>query len=508
MTEKKDSQIFQKAYCINLKQHIQRRQAAQVSASFHDINLTFIEGIWGQDIIKDYPNTTYSAGEMGCMLSHFKAMQQFISDSKEDKDVALILEDDFELHEKFHEILSEVNKVWDREKNGLILLNPWIYDWDKINEVKLIHDVNTKPGIFRTALFTMGPKATGAAGYILTRKYAQQLILEFESKGKEYKFDGIVEAQYTMRDDALIIYDPLVIQATYKSSIQKNNDDACKQYFNIFRARNKYTRQLIKENFKLKPPSGNLNFQILSQTEIKHCYCINLKKDTVRRKLATINSLLHGINIKFIDAIWGADVKKDYPEVRITESELGCALSHLKAMKQFVDDTKEEDEIALILEDDFELHEKFNEIMADVLKVWDRKKNGLLLLSPFFVSWKDVKDLSVIHEIGKKDGVYRMQIFTFGPDVVNAAGYIITRKFAQQKIEEFKNMHRRFMIKVPEDFTTRSPESVLIFDPLVIMAPFKSNIADGREDGAETYFNVFRGRNRYSRQLLSVILQI
>ncbi|MBQ0425162.1 glycosyltransferase family 25 protein, partial [Proteus mirabilis] len=97
-------------------------------------------------------------------------------------------------------------------------------------------------------------------------------------------------------------------------------------------------------------------------------YIVNLEKDIERK--ASIKAQLDALNLdyQFISAVYGkalsqeeiAQLSPDFEKTRLTLPELGCALSHLKVYREII---KNNDEIALILEDDVRINSDLIELL-------------------------------------------------------------------------------------------------------------------------------------------------
>lgn len=222
-------------------------------------------------------------------------------------------------------------------------------------------------------------------------------------------------------------------------------------------------------------------------TGVGAIYCINLRGATDRMRYVDMASRTHNINITRVEAVEAKDV--DMKDYKHRPTELACLMSHLKALKEFLDNGKG---IAMILEDDFELRVDFRETLEKVFKEWDKEKNGLLLLSPYIMSWDGVKHIG-------SSGLYNV---TTGPmGVWGAIGYIITRDVAEKCIQKAIGSFDR-----TETIITQHEGAVFIYDPLVIEASFSSSIIPGREQRTKEYFDNFRRRNKYTRQMMADIL--
>lgn len=444
-------------YCINLKDSIDRRKTAESTAKLFGINLEFVEAIQGKDRLPEAKWYKKTAGELGCMLSHLKALDVFV---KSGHQTAIIFEDDFELHEHFHVMLNKILKAWNRTKNGLILLSPLYIAIDAvpmgIKQIDKVDDI---------LVYDMTPEIWSAAGYVVTKEFAQKCLSEFNNNPT-----GLSETEVTQKNGAIFVMPPLVIENGATSTIMQNREHGNQLRWAPFRAQHRY--------------SGQMN-----RTEkVDIFYCINLKQSTDRKKSAEKTAQLHGINLTFVEAIDGKDEIHNHFRYTRTAGELGCMLSHLKALRTFVESKHE---TALILEDDFEMHEDFHQLLKKVFSVWDKDRNGLILLSPY-ISTTDLP--APVHKIDS------ITIFDITSNVWSAAGYVITRQFAQKCLSEFNDNPNG----LSETEVIQRPGALFVLPPLVIENGSASNIIPGREKINTKYWNQFRAKARYTNQLMQI----
>lgn len=96
-------------------------------------------------------------------------------------------------------------------------------------------------------------------------------------------------------------------------------------------------------------------------------YTINLKKNTERRERILQQADSIGVSINFIDAVVGVDLDEKYIDSlseksshfisrTLSKGEIGCYLSHIKAIKKFI---LSNDDFAIITEDDIIFNNSF-----------------------------------------------------------------------------------------------------------------------------------------------------
>jgi GR25 family glycosyltransferase involved in LPS biosynthesis len=152
----------------------------------------------------------------------------------------------------------------------------------------------------------------------------------------------------------------------------------------------------------------------MSNTKNKICYnlyYINLEKSLDRRNFMEKQFRENEISFIRIPAIDGDNIKINYRNrctKKITNGELGCTLSHIKAIKKAFDDNCE---IAVICEDDinFSLINKWNEKISDIVNMiktdWHiiklHENNG-----KFIINTNENPKLDIIHEKTASTGLY------------------------------------------------------------------------------------------------------
>jgi GR25 family glycosyltransferase involved in LPS biosynthesis len=103
---------------------------------------------------------------------------------------------------------------------------------------------------------------------------------------------------------------------------------------------------------------------------VDHAYCINLERRPDRREQAEAEFETLAFDVEF----WPAtDGKQGAPQgIRITESEWGCADSHIRIWKDIVEQNYS---VALVFEDDVRIlpqfSEKLEQVLAEAPPNWD-----------------------------------------------------------------------------------------------------------------------------------------
>jgi glycosyl transferase family 25 len=160
-------------------------------------------------------------------------------------------------------------------------------------------------------------------------------------------------------------------------------------------------------------------------------YVINLKHRVDRRERMEKN--LAGMKrdgVKFIEAVYGTEVNLDeFPKIGpMKRGEVGCFLSHIKVINEFLE-TKAE--YALILEDDVDLvlPRQSGEI-----------KRIISTITEIFGNWWDIIYLH-INNMNQITLIHDNRLLGVAPDeVLGAHSYIISRQMATRVINYY-NLH-------------------------------------------------------------------
>lgn len=169
---------FGPVYLINLKDHKHRLKNAEQQFKKYDIkNYTVIEAIDGRDsdlsnIIKgEYPNLKPS--EIGCIASHIKALDHWLSTS--DSEYAIIMEDDFSF---------DTVEYWQWDWNYVIKNIP---DKAEIIQLILIQNEPIKFNLHKKTPFDYKKRMSyswSTACYLIKRSYAKALVNQHLVDGK------------------------------------------------------------------------------------------------------------------------------------------------------------------------------------------------------------------------------------------------------------------------------------------------------------------------------------
>jgi len=108
--------FFDKIYCINLEKRKDRLEKCNQEFIKHRLNVDIFKAIDGNsyDTSNMFVNPTIEKGNVGCVLSHLKIIQDA---QHKNYDKILILEDDIifdnELNKKFEQYIKELPHDWD-----------------------------------------------------------------------------------------------------------------------------------------------------------------------------------------------------------------------------------------------------------------------------------------------------------------------------------------------------------------------------------------------------------
>jgi GR25 family glycosyltransferase involved in LPS biosynthesis len=176
-------------------------------------------------------------------------------------------------------------------------------------------------------------------------------------------------------------------------------------------------------------------------------YWINLDRDEQRRDY--MNQQLSYWEVKDAQRIVGFDAKNEdvssnlsgrFPDM-LNEGELGCVLSHLKAIKTFYEET--DDPYAIIMEDD---------VSFDTVKHWNFTWRDLIAKAPY--GW-DVLQMAIICTGNIIVPFHNRFINDF-----SAAFYVITRHHAEKII---RNHIRGEKYKLDNGVKPRPTSEDLVF---------------------------------------------
>ena len=212
-----------KIYRINLNHATERRDKMITQfQEFPQIISQRVEAIHG-DSIETNPNVLYNTSikksvqqkrASGCSASHIKAIKTYLEDQENTNTHALITEDDLSF-----ETISYWKYDW---KTYFEIINK-DFDVVKMCNCSLPHNVIKSFNDFKEGFKPVKIKGiykNGTCIYLISRKYAQQLINHYYKEDKINFSNHIPIADYFLYNSAKTYYFPLFIyQKLYKSYI-------------------------------------------------------------------------------------------------------------------------------------------------------------------------------------------------------------------------------------------------------------------------------------------------
>lgn len=163
--------------------------------------------------------------------------------------------------------------------------------------------------------------------------------------------------------------------------------------------------------------------------------CINLPWAEKRRHAIESQASRLGLHIEFVEAISGKDLPPEVPQYDsekrlktfpndLLPNEIACILSHIKAMRTFLDSGAE---YAVIMEDDALLAENIAEAVQEVTQ--------------HLAGWEMAKlktDNSTLYSLGDKGGMLTRAVF---PRKIlwDSVGWLYTRRGAEHMLEALKS---------------------------------------------------------------------
>lgn len=177
---------FPSVYWINLAADTKRREYMESQFEYWEIENN--HRIEGYDARVDDPSEhlkgripdNMSPNEVGCVLSHLKAIKHFYENSKDD--YALIFEDDLNL---------DLVKFWNFTWHEFFCLLP--YDWDCVQLTTIC------TGNIHVKLHHRFINDFSAAAYLITRHHAEK-ILKNHVREDKYKIDNGVKPRAVSED--------------------------------------------------------------------------------------------------------------------------------------------------------------------------------------------------------------------------------------------------------------------------------------------------------------------
>ena len=331
--------------------------------------------------------------EIGCFLSHRKALKAFLNNSK--KPFAIILEDDVEFVTHPQTLCEQWLEVLNVDSPVMLKL----FKRRPISGKKEWHGVTTpdqNPYLDKVVHAKLVP--LGTQGQVVNRAAAANLLAAFE------KFSMPVDVAYQHwwhHGVKVLVVTPNQLNEISQSVGGTNIGGAPDMLFNM-----KVKRELGRSWFRLKlkilsawhyhkltlktgvMSSEQGEVQVEEQDGLLNTYVINLERSidrwqyihkhlsdlgVVHQRVDAIDAQLNTLDKSVYDAVRN---KNEY-FAPLKNTEIACYLSHIKALTQFLNDPSVE--YALILEDDVELLETPESLVA--LCHWlGCKKGGVLKL--------------------------------------------------------------------------------------------------------------------------------
>jgi GR25 family glycosyltransferase involved in LPS biosynthesis len=173
-------------YWLNLDSDTHRREYMEKQLDYWEIdNHHRISGYDGrvEDVasyLKGIIPDNMTQNEVGCVLSHLKAIKHFYQET--DHPYVLILEDD---------ISFDPTKYWNFTWNNFISKLP--YDWDSVQLTTIC------TGNIHVNLHVRFVNDFSAAAYLITRHHAEKII-KHHIRGEKYKLDNGVKPRAVSED--------------------------------------------------------------------------------------------------------------------------------------------------------------------------------------------------------------------------------------------------------------------------------------------------------------------
>ena len=233
-----------KIYVVSVDCFTERIKAVQLIAHYHGLSMeivalplatkfTTVEGTQTRINGNERYLAAYnvSAGYLGNMLCHMEIMRRITTEGHKR---CLVLEDDFELIERFSELLAWAMSKWNPEVNPILLLSPYISSYDGM---EVLH----KEGEY--SLSTVTKHVWSAAAYVIEGKHARK-IHEDESIG----FDDNMSSEHSIIQAAanICVCPPLVIEREGPSTVVANREQVSQVYWRRFRTK-RFSVQMIRE---------------------------------------------------------------------------------------------------------------------------------------------------------------------------------------------------------------------------------------------------------------------
>ena len=177
-TVKKKLKGFGPLYWINLDTDVERKEKAEKLFEYYEIPNTRISGFDGRkEDLSVYLEGNFPGGmsqsEMGCTLSHLKALRHFLEET--DDEVAIICEDD---------IIFDTVQWW--PFTWKLFMESLPYDWDCL-QLSITSTGNLVANLHPRIITNFCTVCN-----VFTRRYAQKLA-DLHFRGEKYKVDNGVK---------------------------------------------------------------------------------------------------------------------------------------------------------------------------------------------------------------------------------------------------------------------------------------------------------------------------
>ncbi len=243
-----------KVYVINLDNSLSRWEKVSqdldhLSASFERVSAIYGKSIDWQAVSDDqfcrsYMGRSIQPGEVGCFMSHVKALQKFIDDAE---DYAIILEDDSQVSADFLEVAGQV--LARLESTGFDAVNLGPSDYKYASVVAQMDAYK----LFCTHRFPML-----ATGVLWSRKGAQAFLKQFKLVTLPY--DNYLRVFLTGNNNSYSVKPAIVTPADFASDI--DSEGLTKKRSQLNRSKNYF---LIKQKRmfveKLRASASMLQFK-------------------------------------------------------------------------------------------------------------------------------------------------------------------------------------------------------------------------------------------------------
>lgn len=178
LTVKKKLKGFGPIYWINLDSDVERKEKAEELFDFYEIANTRISGFDGRkEDLSVYLDGNFPGGmsqtEMGCTLSHLKALRYFLENT--DEEVAIVCEDD---------IIFDTVEFW--PFNWKLFKESLPYDWDCL-QLSITSTGNLVANLHPRILTNFCTVCN-----VFTRRYVEKLA-SLHFRGEKYKVDNGVK---------------------------------------------------------------------------------------------------------------------------------------------------------------------------------------------------------------------------------------------------------------------------------------------------------------------------